>query len=199
MDFFECIKRRTSIRRFIQDPISLEDLTIMIDAVRIGPSAANLQTLEYIIVNQPKICEQIFPYTAWAGYLKPSWKPDTHERPTAYIAIVNTRPSNSYIDYDVGIAMAYITLSAQALDIGSCILYKLNRNILKQLLIIPENFELKALIALGRKDELVIREEGSDNVKYWRDEHQVFHVPKKSLSSILHEQTYSSLQTFSKD
>jgi nitroreductase len=199
MDILSCIKKRTSIRRFTQDLISLKDLITIIDAVRISPSAANLQPLEYIIVNKQDICDRIFPYTAWAGYLKPRWVPEPRERPTAYIAIVNTQPSNIYADYDVGIAMAYITLVAQALNIGSCILCKINKDKLKKLLYIPENFKLKALIALGMKNELVKREESQDDVKYWRDDHEVFHVPKKPLSHIIHEQTFTFNGTISKD
>lgn len=193
MDFFECVQKRTSIRRFKQDKISLDDIKRIISSVRIGPSAANLQPLEYILINQAELCDQIFAHTSWAGYLKPSWTPEPNERPTAYICIVNNQSSNPYVDFDVGIAMAYITLAAQALDIGSCILCKLNREQIKKLLFIPDNLELKALIALGRKKEEVIREELEDEVKYWRDEHQIFHVPKKPLSSIIHLQTYTSI------
>lgn len=192
MDLFECIHKRTSIRRFTQEPIPISQLKKIIEAVRIGPSAANLQPLEYVIVNKSEICDRIFSHTAWAGYLKPQWTPEPNERPTAYITIVNTQTQNNYVDFDVGIAMAYITLTAQSFDIGSCILCKLNRDELKRILEIPEKFELKALVALGRKDEVVTREENNDDVKYWRDEQDVFHVPKKSLSNLIHEQTYHS-------
>lgn len=193
MDFFECVQKRTSIRKYKQDPILIDDLKRIISTVRIGPSAANLQPLEYIIINKQDICDQLFPHTSWAGYLKPSWTPKPHERPTAYISIVNTQPSNPYVDFDVGIAMAYITLAAQALKIGSCILCKLNREQIKKLLFIPEEFEIKALISLGKKNEEVNRLERENDVKYWRDEHQIFYVPKKPLASIIHEQIYPSI------
>ena len=148
--------------------------------------------MEFIIINEKHRCDSIFSHTAWAGYLKPSWTPEPEERPTAYIAILNTQPKNVYVYFDVGIAMAYIVLTAQTLDYGSCILCKINKKEIKKLLKIPESVELKALVALGRKNEIVKREERIDEVKYWRDDDGIFHIPKKPLSSIIHKQRFTS-------
>ena len=193
MEVFECINKRNSIRRFVQDQIYDKDLLKIIDAARIAPSAANLQPLEYIIINKKEQCKAIFPNIGWAGYIKPAWKPDEHERPTAYIAIINTQPKNSYVDLDVGISMAYIVLSAQSLELDSCILCKINKNELKQTLKIPNSIELKALVALGKRNESVKREENINEVKYWRDNKEILHVPKKPLSSIIYKDNYNKI------
>ena len=191
MEVFECINKRNSIRRFVQDQVNDKDLLKIIDAARIAPSAANLQPLEYIIINKKEQCKAIFPNIGWAGYIKPAWKPDEHERPTAYIAIINTQPKNSYVDLDVGISMAYIVLRAQSLELDSCILCKINKNELKQILKIPNSIELKALVALGKRNEDVQREENINDVKYWRDNKEILHVPKKPLSSIIYNNYYN--------
>jgi len=193
MEVFECINKRNSIRRFVQDQIDDKNLLKIIDAARIAPSAANLQPLEYIIINKKEQCKAIFPNIGWAGYIKPAWKPDEHERPTAYIAIINTQPKNSYVDLDVGISMAYIVLSAQSLELDSCILCKINKNELKQTLKIPNSIELKALVALGKRNESVKREENINEVKYWRDNKEILHVPKKPLSSIFYKDNYNKI------
>ena len=193
MDVFECINKRNSIRRFVQDQIDDKNLLKIIDAARIAPSAANLQPLEYIIINNQEQCAAIFPNIGWAGYIKPAWKPEKHERPTAYIAIINTQPKNFYVDLDVGISMAYIVLSAQSLEFDSCILCKINKKELKQTLKIPDSIELKALVALGKRNETVQREENINDVKYWRDNKEILHVPKKPLSSIIYKQYYNKI------
>ncbi|OYT28069.1 nitroreductase [Thermoplasmatales archaeon ex4572_165] len=193
MEVLECINKRNSIRRFVQDQIEDKNLQTIIDAARIAPSAANLQPLEYIIINKQEQCASIFPNIGWAGYIKPIWKPEKHERPTAYVAIINTQPKNSYVDLDVGIAMAYIVLSAKSLELDSCILCKINKKELKHILKIPDFIELKALIALGKRNETVQREENINEVKYWRDKKEILHVPKKPLSSIIHEQFYNKI------
>ena len=43
-----------------------------------------------------------------------------------------------------------------------------------------------SVIALGYKAEKSVVEDMEDSVKYWRDEKQVLHVPKRKLQDILH-------------
>lgn len=192
MDLLEIVKKRRSIRRFTQEPLTVDTLETIIDAVRIAPSAANLQPLQYIIIHTKEMCDKIFPHTFWAGYITPAWRPSENERPTSYIAILNTQKENIYADKDIGIAMGYIVLLAESYDISSCILMKINKKELKSILKIPETVELEALIALGKKNEISIIEEDNTQVKYYRDDNNTLHVPKKTLDAIIHYNTYKT-------
>ena len=51
----------------------------------------------------------------------------------------------------------------------------------------PDHLRLSLVIALGKPRETVIIEECKDenDVRYWRDEHGVHHVPKRPLKSCL--------------
>ena len=51
----------------------------------------------------------------------------------------------------------------------------------------PEHLRLSLVIALGRPRETVIVEEckNEDDIRYWRDEHGVHHVPKRPLKTCL--------------
>jgi len=42
------------------------------------------------------------------------------------------------------------------------------------------------LIALGYISEESVVEDMKDTVKYWRDENEVIHVPKRKLEDIIH-------------
>jgi len=187
---YETILLRRSIRRFQQKPINIELLRKFVNAARVAPSAANLQPLEYFIVTEEDSCSKIFETIGWAGYIKPTWKPNKNERPTAYIVILIKDINNKYYLRDVGLASENIVLAAEEQQIGSCILCKIDKNKIQEILKIPDTLHVDSVIALGYKSEQVVVENLKDSVKYWRDENEVLHVPKRNLDDIIHVNNY---------
>ena len=183
---YQVILNRRSIRRFIQKPLPLSLLEQMVDAARVAPSAANLQPLEYLIVTEKNLCKKVFQTLSWAGYLKPRWTPAEHEQPMAYILILTKIDGSKYEKWDIGLSAENIILVAEDNNIGSCMLLKINRKKLREIFKIPAQFEIDSIIALGYKAEHPVVEERDDTVKYWRDENDLLHVPKRNLKNILH-------------
>ena len=190
MDVYEAILSRRSIRRFKQKSIQLDVLKKLVNAARLAPSAANLQPLEYLVVNEENLCSEIFQTISWAGYIKPKWIPSAQERPAAYIVMLIKDAENKWYLRDVSLASENIVIATEAEGLGSCILYNINRNKIRQILSIPEKIIIDSLIALGYKDEKSIVEEFKDNVEYWRDENNIMHVPKRKLKDIIHLNVY---------
>lgn len=190
MNVYDVILSRRSIRRFQQKPIDVEKLKKFVNAGRLAPSAANLQPIEYFIVDKKEICLKIFDTLSWAGYIKPKWIPSQEERPTAYIIVLINDINNKYYLRDVGIATENIVLAAEEENIGSCILCKINREKIREILKIPIEIEVDSVIALGYKDEQPVVEDMVESIKYWRDENEVMHVPKRKLENILHINNY---------
>lgn len=189
-DVYDIIISRRSIRRFEQKDVTINKLKKFVNAGRLAPSAANLQPVEYFIVNDKKLCSKLFSTISWAGYIVPKWTPSEEERPTAYIVILVTDINNKFYLRDVSLSTENIVLAAEAENIGSCILCNIDRNKIRQILDIPENMTIDSLIALGYKNEHSIVEEMKDSIKYWRDENQVLHVPKRKLDDIIHINKY---------
>jgi len=183
---YDAIISRRSIRRFQQKPITEELLRKFVDAARIAPSAANLQPLEYIIINGKEVCAEIFKTIGWAGYIKPTWAPSEEERPTAYIVILVNDITNKWHLRDVGLASENILLMAESEDIGTCILCNVDRDKIRDILGVPESAHIDSVIALGYKAEHPVMVDLKDSVKYWRDENEVLHVPKRKLENIIH-------------
>jgi nitroreductase len=63
---YDIIISRRSIRKFEQKPIDIEILKKLVNAARLAPSMANLQPLEYVIVNDPNVCDGVFSALRWA-------------------------------------------------------------------------------------------------------------------------------------
>lgn len=185
MDVYEAILSRRSIRKFKQKNISRSDLEKMVNAARLAPSAANLQPLEFIIIDEKELCSKIFDTTSWAGYIQPKWTPSTDKRPVAYIIILSNDPKNIWYQRDTSYATANIVLTAEEMGLGSCILCKIDKKQIKKILKIPDEIEVDSLIALGYKSENPVIIDYSDSVKYYRDENNVLHVPKRKLEDIL--------------
>ena len=85
---YETIRQRRTIRRFKNKPIPEETLMRLGDAARLAPLAENIQPCKYIIVNDPQLREELFPFLKWAGHIKPAGNPPEGERPVSYIVVL---------------------------------------------------------------------------------------------------------------
>ena len=184
----DTITKTRAHRRFKQDiPIELETLRQLIDLARLSASAANLQPLKYFISCEPEKNEQIFPHLSWAGYLKDWNGPQDGERPSAYIVVLGDKEISQSFGYDAGIAVQSIRLGATENGLSGCIIGSIKRQELRRTLNIPEKFEILLIVALGVPAETVVLEDVDDDgdIKYWRDENDVHHVPKRRLDDII--------------
>jgi nitroreductase len=184
----ELVRQNRSYRRFRQDiPIDPGTLRGLVDLARLSASARNLQVLRYVISCDPATNAPVFACLAWAGYL-PDWPgPPEGERPAAYIVVLADPSASSFIAVDSGLAMQNILLGAVEKELGGCILGSVQRGKLRELLEIPERYEIQWIVALGKPVETVVIEEiGPDgDVKYWRDAQAVHHVPKRRLEDLI--------------
>ncbi|MGV8981073.1 nitroreductase family protein [Clostridium sp.] len=181
------IKNR-SYRRFYQNEvIELSTLKSLIDLARLSASAANLQPLKYFISNDSVKNESIFKTLGWAGYLKDWNGPIESEKPSAYIVILNDLSISKNPSLDTGISAQTMLLGAIEKGLGGCMLGNINKVELTSILNLDENFEINLVIALGKPKETVVIDEMSSpaGIKYWRDEKEIHHVPKRSLDEII--------------
>ncbi|OEU55375.1 MAG: nitroreductase [Desulfobulbaceae bacterium S3730MH12] len=187
----EIIAKTRTFRRFFQnEAVSSEMLSELLDLARLGGSARNGQPWQYLVINTPEMCEKIFPFLGWAGYLA-DWKgPVEGERPSAYIlCLLNSnwlKGPESEAQFDLGVATQNLLLGAMEKRLGGCRIGSFNPK-LADLFDLPEFLDISLVVALGRPRETVIIEECKEDsdIKYWRDDDGVHHVPKRSLESCL--------------
>jgi len=184
----DIILKNRSYRRFYQDTaIERETLVELVDLARCSASGSNRQPLKYMLSWTPERNAQVFANLAWAAAL-PDWPgPEEGERPTAYIIILGDTAIGKNFGVDHGIAAQSIMLGAAERGLGGCMLASVRRDELRKALSIPEQYEILLVLALGKPKEQVVMEtlEPDGDFRYWRDEKQVHHVPKRRLEDII--------------
>jgi len=187
MNLRNLIEKTRTFRRFEgTHEITADTLASLVDLARLSASGANRQPLKYILVTDQAQREALYPCLAWAGYLITWEGPDPGERPTAYIVILGDKEISESFGIDHGIAAQSIMLGATEASLGGCIIASIKKERLRTVLDIPKQYEILLVLALGKPVEKVVLETISNNdVKYWRDDKSVHHVPKRTLDEII--------------
>ncbi|MEE9399907.1 MAG: nitroreductase family protein [Dehalococcoidales bacterium] len=184
----DLILQNRSYRRFYEEvPIEMKTMRELIDLARLSPSAANKQTLKYILSCDPEKNALIFPCLAWAAYLKDWPGPGEGERPSAYVVILEETEIKQSFGVDHGIVAQSILLGAVEKGLGGCMIASIRKDELRQALKIPPRYEILLALALGKPKEKVVidavRPDG--DIKYWRENNGTHHVPKRLLDDII--------------
>ena len=167
----------------------MNTLEELVNLARLSASARNFQPLKYYLSNNPETNGKIFSTLSFAVALK-EWKgPQEGERPSAYIIVLGDKNITDHFGCDHGIASQSIMLGARSRGLGGCMMASVDRPRLRELLNIPDQYEILLVLAIGKPAETVkiesVPEDGNTN--YWRDENGIHHVPKRSLKEIIVE------------
>jgi nitroreductase len=183
----ELVSKNRSYRRFYQEhQISYVYLKDLVNLARLSPSGRNLQPLKYFLSADKETNEKIFSTLSWAAYLKDWNGPEEGEKPSAYIVILGDTRLTANFMCDHGIVSQSMLLGAVENGLGGCIFASINKAKLKELIRLDDHLEILLVIALGKPKEIVVVEDVKDNdIKYYRDEKQVHHVPKRSIDEII--------------
>lgn len=181
------LKNRTYRRFFQAEKIERQTIMELIDLARLSSSGGNLQAIKYIVSNEESKNERVFKYLKWAGYLKDWGGPKEGEKPSAYIILLLDKNISANCFWDHGIACQSILLGAVEKGLGGCMFGAVDKEGLRAEFQIPAQYDILVAIALGMPKEIVELEEMGENgdVKYWRDEKEIHHVPKRKLEDMV--------------
>ena len=146
MNFLELAEKRYSCRAYRPDPVEDEKLQQVLEAVRLAPSATNLQPYRFIVVHtagretelnrvyyQPWFVEAPIVICA-CGIPALAWQRADGKR---------------YTDVDVAIAMDHLTLAAADLGLATCWVASFDVRAAHEVLGIPPGIEPLAFTPLG--------------------------------------------------
>ena len=188
MEMTSLVRMSRSYRRFDEDyHVEGEVLRELIELAQFSPTGNNMQPLKFWLSNTTEMNAKIYPNLGWAGSL-PHWHgPEAGERPSAYIIILGDRDIQLTFGVDHGIAAQSIMLGAAEKGLGGCMVGSVKRKALAANLEIPDWYQILLVLALGKPVETVVTEplQPGGEVKYYRDEDGVHHVPKRGLEELI--------------
>ena len=141
MDFYDVIGTRHSIRSYKPEQIPLPVLERILEAARRSPSATNKQPWRLIIVTDQMIREKIAASGIYGSLLSQS--------PVIIVGVGDPIVAPNRYIIDTSIALEHVVLAATAEGLGSCWVCSFEESLVKELLGIPEDKRVVAIIALG--------------------------------------------------
>ena len=146
MNVFESIRKRSSVRSFLDKPIENDVLMSVMEAGRLAPSAKNRQEWRFIVVKDSQLRKKIGEAANGQTFVG--------EAPVVLVACGVTDGyvmscGQSSFPIDVAISLDHISLAAVELGLGTCWIGAFNENMVKDILGIPKRYKLMILFRLG--------------------------------------------------
>ena len=147
MDVYETIQKRRSIRKYTKKPVENEKIQKILDAARLGPSAANIQPCHLIAVSDPSTLKEAY---------KAEW---FQQAPLVIVVCANEKAAwkrsdgLNYWVVDAAIAMQNIVLVATELGLGTCWIGAFDEGKLRKALNIPKDYKIVSMTPIGYADE----------------------------------------------
>lgn len=185
MEVLEALKTRRSIRRFSQRPIEQEKLDEICECARFYPSAANLQSLKFVLLTDDRV-EKALEHLRWAGYL-PDYVMGKEDMPGTLLLILGDNGICRDHVFSAGAAANQVMLAAHSLGLATCCLgmgEKTKEAILALLGLNGERFSMLYAVALGYSDQQSRAVDQEESCKYSLDENGNFLVPKRTVAEI---------------
>ena len=138
----DLILNRRSIRKYEDKDIPEEVLQQILETGRQAPSAVNRQPIHFVIVNDRDVLKNLCDNLI-TRFVK--------RAPLAIVGCANTKSllTGKWAVVDATIAMQNMVIAALTFGIGSCWIGACNEKKVKELLKIPDNWKVVALLTFG--------------------------------------------------
>ena len=151
-DFMTLLENRYSCRKFTDEQLTEEELSTILEAARMSPTARNNQPVRLCVVQSAEGLAKVDECTKCR-----------YNAPTAIIIAYDTTVASpvgeehgpdacvSFGDIDATIAITNMENAAASLGLGSCWIGAFNPKVTRQIFNVPENYKLVELMMFGHK------------------------------------------------
>jgi nitroreductase len=150
----DILLKRRSTRDFTSKVVEPEKIEKLVQAALLSPTAKNLHSCEIIVIENKKMLQKL-------AVAKPHGGTFLANAPLGIVIIGDTDKTDVWVE-DASIAAIDIQLEAESLGLGSCWVHIRGRKYnetesagkhIQNLLNIPNNYDVLAVIAIGYKAE----------------------------------------------
>ncbi len=147
MDFSALIKERYSVRQFKTTPVSDNDITAILEAGRIAPTAKNMQPVFVLALTSDASLE-----------IANECSPCIYGAPVVFVICGNENESfkhpdgRDFLQIDATIVTTQMMLKAHDLGLGSCFVGMFEEKPVKEKLNLPSNLKPIAFLPVGYID-----------------------------------------------
>ena len=150
MDFQELIEQRYSVRKYTDEPVSIEDITAGLEAGRVAPTARNSQPQRIWVVTKPEALAKIdecspcrfgAPAVLVCGFSKEATFMHADERNGDWC----------YGFVDGSIVFTHMLLKARDLGLGACWVGLFDGPKIQDALGLPDDITVYSLMPLGHE------------------------------------------------
>ena len=148
--FLSLVEKRRSIRRYEDKPVEPEKVERLIEAALRAPSSRGFNPWEFVVVTDGVLLEKL-------SKSKPHGASFLKDAPLGIVVCADPEKCDVWIE-DASIASIYIHLAAESMELGSCWIQirkrmhdqtKTAEQYIRELLNIPQNFNVESMIAIG--------------------------------------------------
>ena len=147
MDVIDAVKKRKSVRSYLDKPVEDDKLASILEAGRLAPSASNRQEWRFVVVRDPEKRKKLAEVAGEQTFVG--------EAPIVIVACADT--TEGYVmkcgqlsyPIDVAIALDHMALAAVELGLGTCWIGLFDENKVKGILGIPDEISVIELMPLG--------------------------------------------------
>lgn len=146
MDVMTAIKKRRSIRKFESKPIEENKLREILEAGRLSPSASNKQDWKFIVAREKDVINKLAEAANNQTFIASA---------SVVIVACSTNPTRKMSGgqfagpIDISIAVTHMILKSVEEGLGSCWIGAYNESKVKDILNIPKDVSVVALLPLG--------------------------------------------------
>ena len=146
MNVFEAIRKRRSVRGFLDKSIEDEKLSAVLEAGRLAPSAKNRQEWRFVVVKNREVRREVAEAANGQNFVG-----------EAPVVIVACGVTDGYVmscgqpsyPIDVAIALDHISLAAVEVGLGTCWIGAFKEEEVRKILSVPEDVKIVALTPVG--------------------------------------------------